>query len=488
MTLTVARHRTAINRREISRPVRHALRDGLITPETTVLDYGCGHGGDTRSLTDLDIACQGWDPIHFPEGKREPADVVNLGYVVNVIEDVQERISTLQKAWSLARKLLIVSARLTVEMKDGEYTPYGDGCLTRLRTFQKFYQQHELREWVNQVLSVSSVPVAPGIFYVFRDQNLQQTFIASRYRRAAATPRQHLSDKLFEEHRALFEPLIEFIARRGRLPDDSELSAVENIRRQIGSLNRAFSVIRRVTGSEQWDRIREARSQDLLIYLALARFGGRPRMSELPYDLQLDVRAFYSTYRRACACADDLLFSVGKMDLIDGACRSSSVGKLTPNALYIHTSAIPFLSQVLRIYEGCARAYIGAVEGANIIKLHRRNPQVSYLAYPEFERDPHPALQASLIVPLQTFRIQYREYSERENPPILHRKEEFITTDHPLWVKFAKLTRQEVKHDLYDDTASIGTRQGWETVLKEKGLRLSGHRLIKGNRPLTSDS
>ena len=141
----VARHRTAINRRELSRPVRNALEDGLITSDTTFLDYGCGHGDDVRSLTGLSITCQGWDPVHLPGAIPEPADVVNLGYVVNVIEDIQERAATLQKAWSFTQKLLIVSARLTVEMKDGEFTPYGDGCLTRLATFQKFYQQHELR-------------------------------------------------------------------------------------------------------------------------------------------------------------------------------------------------------------------------------------------------------------------------------------------------------------------------------------------------------
>ncbi len=481
MTFTVARHRTALNRRELSRPIRLALEDGLITQETTVMDYGCGHGDDLRLLSGLSINCHGWDPVHSPKGKRVSADVVNLGYVINVIEDVEERLSALLIAWGLAQKLMIVSARLSVEAKDGEFTSYGDGCLTRLSTFQKFYQQHELREWINETLGVSSVPVAPGIFYVFRDEYLQQSFIASHYRRTSIIPRLHRSDLLFEEHKSLFGPLMSFMAARGRLPDETEMELVEEIHRQIGSLKRAFSIIQSVTGSEQWDHIREARSKDLLIYLALARFGGRPRVSQLPHDIQLDVRAFYSTYSRACALADELLFSAGKMNLIDEACRSSSVGKLTPNALYIHTSALTFLPSILRVYEGCARAYIGSVEGANIVKLHRRKPQVSYLAYPEFERDPHPSLQASLIVPLQAFHIQYYEYMDSKNPPIIHRKEEFIAADHPYKAKFSRLTKQEECSGLYEDTSSIGTRKGWEAMLEKKGLRFSGHRLLKSN-------
>lgn len=77
---------------------------------------------------------------------------------------------------------------------------------------------------------------------------------------------------------------------------------------------------------EQWDQIREERSQDLLIYLALTRFGRRPRFSQLPIDLRLDVRAFFSTYRRACKLADDLLFSAGKPDTVNEACIKSPVG------------------------------------------------------------------------------------------------------------------------------------------------------------------
>ena len=35
---------------------------------------------------------------------------------------------------------------------------------------------------------------------------------------------------------------------------------------------------------------------------------------------------------------------------------------------------------------------------ANIIKLHRRKPKVSYLSYPDFDRKPHPALESSMLV------------------------------------------------------------------------------------------
>jgi hypothetical protein len=55
----IVRHRTAIRRRELSLPVKNALRDGVISPESSVFDYGCGRGQDVQLLNALGIRCQG---------------------------------------------------------------------------------------------------------------------------------------------------------------------------------------------------------------------------------------------------------------------------------------------------------------------------------------------------------------------------------------------------------------------------------------------
>jgi len=152
---------------------------------------------------------------------------------------------------------------------------------------------------------------------------------------------------------------------------------------------------------------------------------------------------------------------------------------LTPNALYVHASSLEQLAPQLRAYEGCAKAYLGTVEGANIIKLHRREPKISYLSYPKFMRDPHPQLSASLSVNLKTFRIKHRRYEESSNPPILHRKELFVTESFIGREKFARLTRAEEIAGLFDEAKMIGRKDNWDNLLKGKGLMLKGHRLIK---------
>jgi len=114
----VRRHRTAIRRGGCSRPVRLALETELLDRTTTFLDFGCGHGEDIEYLHGLEIPSVGWDPVHrnIPE-VLQPSDVVNLGFVVNVIEDPAERALTLKAAWKLAKQLLLVSARLDTEFQ-----------------------------------------------------------------------------------------------------------------------------------------------------------------------------------------------------------------------------------------------------------------------------------------------------------------------------------------------------------------------------------
>lgn len=214
----------------------------------------------------------------------------------------------------------------------------------------------------------------------------------------------------------------------------------------------------------------------------MARFQQRPAYTQLPPELQRDIKAFFVSYRAACNAADGLLFSIGRPGVLDGLCQSSGIGKLTPAALYIHESALDLLAPELRLFEGCARNYVGRIEGANLIKLHRAEPKVSYLSYPDFEDDPHPALCFSVTVHLQTFREKYRDFRASANPPILHRKDTFLAPDHPLHSKFSRLTRIEEQKGLFADTRVIGTREGWCAVLAAAGVCFKGHRLLSATR------
>ena len=474
---TTGAHKTAIQRWSLSRPVSLALDDGLLSTETTFFDYGCGRGGDLLRLHKMGVPVSGWDPAFFPDEDRITADIVNLGYVVNVIEDPEERAVALFAAWELTQKLLVVSARLDWEARTVAGSFHGDGIVTRKRTFQKFFAQDELRDWIQAVIGRSCIAAAPCVFYVFRETSDEQTFVAGRLTRPRRVPTIPHGEEVFEQRQDLLKPLMEFVSQRGRLPVDLELDVAPQIKEVFGGIARAFSLIRRVTGPDQWENIRQERRDDLLVYLALAAFGKRPTLGQLPDALRQDVRAFFGTYKAACAEADRLLYSAGDKDAVNRACGQAPVGKILPGALYVHHSAFSHLCPLLRVYEGCGRQLAGSVEGVTLVKLARHRPQVSYLVYPEFDRVGHPALAEAFVADLSKLNLHHRDYRRSENPPILHRKELFVSDDHPGRVRFARLTAREETLGLLNPGRAIGTRHQWQAVLSERGVSIHGHRI-----------
>jgi hypothetical protein len=543
----IARDRTAVTRNFLSRPLQQAYADGILDGDVTVFDYGCGRGDDLRTLSRLNIEASGWDPAHAPDQERREADLVNLGYVVNVIEDPAERAAALQSAWRLTRSVLVVSARLTWDADAQAGKPYGDGRLTASGTFQKFYTPEQLKAWIESTLNTRAVTAAPGIYYVFRHASTAQALLA-RHSRNHARPRQGVAELLYEhsrevlapledyvtEHRRLptppdlpdpaqiidmfgsvraafsivrratgaeqwadvdtgvrrrseqrfaqhldqLQPLIDFVTDRGRLPRAGELANESDLNELFGSVRATFSLIRRVTGPDGWTNLEQHARQDFLVYAALAAFGGRPAFKQLPEDLQYDAKDLFGSYKAACHAADDLLYSIADVPSLDSACRQAPFGKLTPEALYVHVDAVPRLPPLLRVYVGAAETLTGNVDDATIVKLHRQKPQVSFLIYPTFDKEPHPALHGSLVGRLPQLRVRYKDFSNSDNPPILHRKETFVLPNYPGRDKFARLTHQEERARLLD-APNIGRRREWERTLAEHGYRLLGHRLVR---------
>ncbi len=465
----IERHKAALVRNNFSRPVRLALETGLFTVGTTFFDYGCGHGGDINRMAQQGYTSAGWDPYYLP------ADVVNLGYVINVIEDPLERREALIEAWRLAHKVLLVAAQVLIDA-GSNVVAYSDGVVTTRNTFQKYYEQEELKIYIDRVLGVDAIPVALGIYFVFRDETQAQSFRSSRFRSRTTTPkvRHH---KRFEDYQELLAPLMAFVTERGRLPVKSELPLSELIA-EFGTLRRAFQVILQATDSQEWEAIAQKRRQDLLVYLALSQFSRRPKLADLAFEVQEDIKALFGTYKQAWAIAEQMLFSLGDSEIIANCCQNSLVGKKLPNSLVIHVSALCALDPLLRLYEGCASRTIGRMEGATLIKFHIKTPQISYLFYPDFDSEPHPILHTSMQIDLQNLHVSYRDYEPDDNPPVLHQKDTLVTPDYPMYEKFAKLSRQESDWGLLEDFRAINHRQGWLQCLEDHCATLQGHRLV----------
>ena len=187
--IKIDRHKAAIHRPDLSKPVRLALEAGLFTESSTFFDYGCGHGEDIKRISDRGFTSNGWDPYYRTQSDRTSAEIVNLGYIINVIESQIERREALIKAWELTQKVLIVSAQVLIGDVGKGQIAYSDGVVSSRNTFQKYYEQEELKLYIDQVLGVDSVPVSLGIYFVFRDEMQAQSLRASRFRSRATIPR-----------------------------------------------------------------------------------------------------------------------------------------------------------------------------------------------------------------------------------------------------------------------------------------------------------
>ena len=75
--------------------------------------------------------------------------------------------------------MLIVAAQVLIDDRTRGVIAYGDGIITSRNTFQKYYEQEELKAYIDQVLGVDAIPVALGIYFVFRDESQAEAFRAS---------------------------------------------------------------------------------------------------------------------------------------------------------------------------------------------------------------------------------------------------------------------------------------------------------------------
>lgn len=466
------RRRTAIGRIALSAPARQALADRQLTPDRTVLDYGCGRGGDVKSLQQLDCRVTGWDPYYTSDSPLSPSDVVLLTYVLNVIEDVAERRQTLKQAWELATTVLIVSARLTWERSKVHGQEFGDGLLTSRQTFQHLFETSELRNYVEEVTGARCVSAAPGIVYAFKDDTARLSCLAHRI----VPDAEWLAS---EDTTSAIASLVDYVERRGRPPH------IEEMPRPVAELLAHLkpSELRRLTrDSADADKIAEGSKRttlNTLLFLAVELFNGRGPFSSLPHSVQLDVRACFSSYKEACRRADRLLLKLREDDYIRGAMYASAAGKLTQTALYVHRRAIDRLPTVLRLYEHCASIAAGRPQGWTIAKLKHQGRAVSWLDYPEFDVDPHPRIASSYLVDLQTLETSHISYANSSNRPLLHRKHELLAPDDPDALKYWRLTDSELRAGLYEHPHLIGTENGWEAELARCGRELRGHRLVR---------
>lgn len=473
-----ARHRTAMVRYGFSAPIQSLARHGFLDGQHRLFDYGCGRGDDLRGLRENGLEAAGWDPYYAPEQPIQSADLVNLGFVINVIEDFDERLEALQRAWSLAERLLVVSVMLA-NQNDPRGTRFRDGVITQRQTFQKYYTQQEIKEFLADALDEEPIPVAPGVLYVFRDKDAEQRFLVERYRRrrsrlrdpsapasaSARSPRapriSQRRDRWLEQyaaHHALLERLWEQWLSLGRRPEKADLEAPEllALSEGFGSLSKALRFLetyqREMLGEEAvtalLERAEAERIADLEVYLALQQFERRRPYRHLEAGLQRDIKAFFGDYSAARTAGFASLLQIADVEAIAAACReaaqhglgwlelaaageSASAESAPHGALTLHSSLVEQLPALLRVYINAAAVLYGDVHNADLIKIHIGSGKLTLMRFDDFDGRALPRMLERVKIKLREQDVDLFGYGEVFEPPYLYRKSRYINEEHP---------------------------------------------------------
>lgn len=443
-----ARQLTALVRYGFSAPVQMLARHGFLDGRYGLFDYGCGRGDDLRGLAENGLIAAGWDPYYAPDQTLHPADIVNLGFVINVIEDFDERREALTRAWSLAERLLVVSVMLA-NQNEPRGQQFRDGVLTQRGTFQKYYTQGEIKAFVEAALSQEPIPVAPGVLYVFRDKEAEQRFLVERYRsrrnlphyRSAPErerperPRRDRATERYSAYREPLERLWDHCLALGRWPDPAEVEDLATLTAGFGSLGRALRFTEAGHNPAELARARTARIADLEVYLALTQFERRQPYARLESGLRRDIKAFFGDYAAARSTARQRLFQIADVEALAQACRHAAehgLGWLEEGqSLQLHTSLVEQLPPLLRVYIGCAAALYGDYRHADLVKIHITSGKLSLMRYDDFAGRPLPRLIERVKIRLREQNIAYFAYGGRYEPPFLYHKSRYINEEFP---------------------------------------------------------
>lgn len=463
----IQRHLTALSRTNLSAPVQALWRHGLIGPERTFFDYGCGKGDDVHTLCANGIDASGWDPHFRAEAALRRADTVNLGFVINVIEDLDERVEALRRAYGCASGVLAVAAMLASQQPpDGRV--HRDGYLTSRSTFQKYFTQVQLRDFIEHVLDESAIAVAPGVFFVFKDKGLEQRFLQRRYGARAAQalqgtwlrmarvahaprPRREREPKPSRDaafilcHQAELHALWLAHVELGRPPTPDELAC--DLVERLGGGGAWPKLCRIATGvfdGEPLARAERQKYQDLIVFAALQQFGKRQPYRDLHVGLQRDIRYHFGDYQGLHTAAKGLLGELSQPERLHAACGDASARGLgwfeDSHSLQLHTQLVPQLPALLRVYIACATVLVGDIADFDLVKIHIRSGKVTLLKYEDFDTSPLPRLRQRVKVKLRELDLDMFDYGDDAYPcPLLYFKSRFINEEcgcYPQQVEF----------------------------------------------------
>ncbi len=239
-------------------------------------------------------------------------------------------------------------------------------------------KQREIHQFLENICSTPVTPIAPGIFFIFKNDMPREKYLYSIQRRDRETD-----------------------------VDDAQLFINEK--------------------------------EDLLVYLALARFRSENVVSNLPDEIQNSVKQYLGSFLKAVSLSKKLLFTTGNKAEIIELCEDAPAGMNDDESFYIHSSAVHKLDVTLRVFIGMAGIFYGDINNSDIIKLHKNSIKISFYDYDDFNKA-LPELHSRIKIDLAKQQMNYYNHRSKKNQQLLYIKEEYVLETHPEYQNWKTLS------------------------------------------------
>lgn len=493
LTSKIDRHKTAITRYDFSLPIKQLLQHEILTPDKSFFDYGCGKGSDLKALNTNGFKAKGWDPAFFPKHSKETAEVVNLGFVINVIEDFHERVDALLSAWDLTKNVLAVSAMLSNPKHTNQFEPYKDGVITSRNTFQKYYSQSELRDFLEKYLLTEAHTVAPGVFFIFKSFEDSERFAQAQTKRKfnwqkLVLPKPTEKDKaalLINQNSEVFEKFWESCLELGRLPKNhDEFIELNTLKLIVGTPSKALSVLAINSDLKDFETAFEKRREDLIYYFSMSLFQKRTERKITSSRLKNDVTYFFKNKTLAENEAKELLYSLAETEIIQTGVNEIIALNIPHyyednHSIVFHKSFLDQLPTSIRVYIGCATQLYGGLDNIDLIKVHISSGKVSFMGYDNFDSDVLPVLRERIKVNLWNQTIQFFDYVNKDKQPVLLNASTFMDTKSLSFKKQCAFDKRLTSALPQIDFKKSIHRNHLEYLLNEQSLTLKGSKFYK---------
>lgn len=244
-------------------------------------------------------------------------------------------------------------------------------------------KQREIHQFLENIFSTTVTPIAPGMFFLFKNDEQREQYLYSIQRRFAE-------------------------------------------------------------GDIQIEK------DDLLVYLALARFRSENVTSNLPTSIQENVKSYLGNFLKAVSLSKKLLFATGDKENIIDLCIDAPAGINDEDSFYIHSSAVPNLNPVLRVFIGMAGIFYGDIQNSDIIKIHKNSIKISFYNYDDFNNKLLPELHTRIKIDLAKQQMNFYNHKSQKNQQLLFFKEKYVLESHPAHQKWKSFSETLVNRGLKD--------------------------------------